>query len=915
MNGILNIFKKKNYESELLSDNIRYGASTALLSFLIPTLTMALIYITMLIYPFGDGTVLVLDLNGQYVYFFEALRDALVGKGSIFYSFERALSGEFLGIFAYYLASPLSFIVALFPKHMIQEALFTIIIMKCGLCGLTSHYYLTKTRKKLSPIAALIFSTSYALCSYVIIYGSNTMWIDALYLLPLIMLGAERLIREKRYMLYTVSLAVALVSNYYIGYMLCIFSALYFFVCYFSFSKEEVNLTCEKYHFVKSGLRYAFFSAISALMASPMILSAYYSLSFGKSEFSQPSYEFLQKTSFFDIFVKMLPGSYDTVRPEGAPVLYCSMLCLILAILYFISPQIGARKKLAYGALLVILAASFGATTLDLVWHGFQFPNWLNFRYSFIFSFIIVVIAADTFVKLKEIPGKDIAKVVIGVLLLCAIFQKLGHDKIKLLECVWMSLGAALLCLTAIYIFKSGKSVGVVALLTITLVELFVNGVLSEQSLNQDVGFSKHSSYSDFMARYRAAADYMKELDSGLYRSENYNIKKVNDNYAIGLNGVSGSTSTLNKKVIDFLSDMGYSSRSHHSNYYGGNPVGDSLLGIKYLLSTPSRGADPYYTTVAIDNTTNTVLYQNPYALSIAYTVNPDFEKFDTSACSNPFELLNRMCGEMLGEGRLAIFEPLECDTKLENVSHTNVSSMRKYKRENKSSARIIFTVKAQKDSAIYAYFPVKNGYRRDVTVKFGGREVKKYFTSDKHDILCLGTFKKGESAYLTMTLDADDLYFAQTNYFFTVNEEKLDYAMNNLARGNAVINQDYSDDNFKGTVSVDGARNLFMLTMPYDKNIEVKIDGKKQETFEVAGIFTGVMVGNGTHEFEVTYVPHEFLRGAVYLFVGVALTVLYTGAGHLLKRRRARLLVLEANTLTDGADTSMEAENSKEDT
>ncbi|MBQ3205577.1 MAG: hypothetical protein IJB37_03400, partial [Peptococcaceae bacterium] len=41
------------------------------------------------IYPFGDESVLVLDLNGQYVYYFENLRDAFWGNGSLLNSWSR----------------------------------------------------------------------------------------------------------------------------------------------------------------------------------------------------------------------------------------------------------------------------------------------------------------------------------------------------------------------------------------------------------------------------------------------------------------------------------------------------------------------------------------------------------------------------------------------------------------------------------------------------------------------------------------------------------------------------------------------------------------------------------------------------------------------------------------------------------
>ena len=84
---------------------------------------MSTLYIAMEIHPFGNGTVLVLDLNGQYVYFFEALRNMVYGEGSLLYTFFRGLGGEFMGMYAYYLASPLSYLVALFPQDRIQEAL------------------------------------------------------------------------------------------------------------------------------------------------------------------------------------------------------------------------------------------------------------------------------------------------------------------------------------------------------------------------------------------------------------------------------------------------------------------------------------------------------------------------------------------------------------------------------------------------------------------------------------------------------------------------------------------------------------------------------------------------------------------------------------------------------------------------
>ena len=189
--------------------------------FIVPVVVMYLISIAMEIHPFGDGTVLVLDLNGQYVYFFEALRNTVLNGGSLLYSFLRGLGGEFLGMYAYYLASPLSYIVLLFPAARIQEALLTIILLKVGLCGLTFGFYLHKNSKNQNKVVSVAFAVMYALCAYAVVYQSNMMWIDALICLPLITYGIEQLIKNGRYKLFVVSLSLGIMSNYYIGYMLC----------------------------------------------------------------------------------------------------------------------------------------------------------------------------------------------------------------------------------------------------------------------------------------------------------------------------------------------------------------------------------------------------------------------------------------------------------------------------------------------------------------------------------------------------------------------------------------------------------------------------------------------------------------------------------------------------------------------
>ena len=151
----------------------------------LPAFIMLAVYLGRGVYPIRDHSVLVLDLNAQYIYYYEAFRQAILEGKSILYSWSQSLSGEMIGIFGYYLASPFMVIYLLFPKESIVEALLVVTVLKAGTVGLTFAIYARKCFR-LSGMKLLIVSTFYALSAYPVVHAMNPMWIDAVYLLPLI---------------------------------------------------------------------------------------------------------------------------------------------------------------------------------------------------------------------------------------------------------------------------------------------------------------------------------------------------------------------------------------------------------------------------------------------------------------------------------------------------------------------------------------------------------------------------------------------------------------------------------------------------------------------------------------------------------------------------------------------------------
>ncbi len=864
------------------------------LAFLFPVAIMALIYVSMEVWPFGNNSVLVLDLNGQYVYYFEAMRDILRGEQGILYSFERAIGGEFLGIIAYYLASPFTILVALFPEGMITESLLTILLLKCGLSGFNMCIYLHKSHPT-KPVNEVIFSVMYALTSYAVVQQHNTMWIDCLLFFPLIMLGMESLIRYGRYKLYVLTLAVAVFSNYYIGYMVCIGVAAYFFFYYLMCTPEERNPLGVKYHFIKTLGRMALFSAIAVGMACIIIMPAYYSLSFGKSTFSNPDFGFNQKFDFLDLISKMYPASYDTVRPEGWPFVFSGTLTLILLPVFFMIKQITPRQKIAYGALMAFFIFSFNSTTIDLIWHGFQRPNWLNYRYSFMLCFAMIVMAYLVFEHIAEIDTRMIMGVGAVLGLLLVILQKLEYKNLPDLSAVWFGIAFIAVYMILLSGCKHGWLDGSVATITciFVLLELFCNGLAEVVSLDADVTYSSRTSYVNFMNTWKPAADWVNENDKTFYRAEKTEHRNTNDNFALNLKGLSGSTSTLNAKQIEFNQRMGYSSKSHWSKYLGGTPVSDSLLGVRYILTTDTHEMnDVYGEPIFHDEETMTHVYKNDFAQSLGYMVSQNLTELNMEDYESPFELMNDMVSAMLGKEDVELFKAYKNITpELENVETSNVTGHKKYAKVRETyAAKLLYTFTPVNDREIFVYFPSE--YPRDAKIKVNGADVSAYFTNDTCRIVSIGKHPAGEELIVSLYLDGEDLYLSNSSdYFYYLDDELFKEVMTKLQANGYAIDE-FTDSTFSGTVTATADKSLLLLTMPYDEGWNIYVDGEKVEAREIMDCLTALTLSEGEHTLELRYMPKCVKQGVAISVSALALFLVVVAVELIWRKNRATVAV-----------------------
>ncbi|MBP3370016.1 MAG: YfhO family protein [Clostridia bacterium] len=882
-----------------------------LFCFLIPFALMFGVYLARGLHPFGEGTPLVLDLNSQYAYFFEGLRNFIYGDASsLLYSFSRSLGGEFMGMYAYYLASPLSYIVALFPQDRIQEAILTILLLKTGLSGLSFGYYLHKHSRTPKKTAVLIFSVMYALSAYAVCQQSNTMWIDALIWLPLMALGIEQLILNRRYKLYTVSLTLILISNYYIGYMLCIFAVLFFFYYYFSKSQNEINPRGEKLHFVRSGARFAVFSLLSAAISAFMLIAAYYSLGFGKSDFSTPDWSLTSKFEIVDFLTKFLPGSYDTFEPSGLPFVYCGLLTVILLPVYFTSKNISSREKIVSGALLGVFFISFIVSPIDLIWHGFSTPNWLNGRYSFLLCFVLLMLAYKAFGNLRQAGEKFLLVICALIVLFIAVAEKfelksyINSDK-KLLTfgCIWFSIFftialLVLLCLKIRLKSKKARNCVSAVLAAIVCVEVFCNGIVCFMKINDDVLFTKYSTYQNFVGNLRPATEALKEYDDGFYRAEKIRtsdeLQRYNFPFALSLKGISNSTSTLNADAIELLNLLGYNARAHISQYRGGTPVSDSLLGIKYLLANKNSNAlNPVYKVVDEIDDPNYDVYSNPYALSIAYGVSDgikDFDLSDSEEYTNVFERYNALIPAMLGDHSLAaVFEPVAgLSIKSGNCKEIKLATQARYTSPEKTEGTFNFIYTAPYTGEYY-FYPSAAGIPESVNIRVCSGNRISFLERNSDHILSLGHFEEGSEIRITFYIPKDESinFYTKRSFLWYFNTDAYDAAMQRMtASPQFEIDSESTDDHLFGNISTANDRQMILTTIPYDKGWKVFVDGEQVETYETLGALMAFDVDSaGEHSLELKYMPDVYKLGAIISVIGISAFIIICAADFILKR------------------------------
>lgn len=841
-----------------------------LAAFCLPVILMLLAFLVMGIYPAGENQIAVIDMYHQYVPFLGELQSKLQSGGSLFYTWNGAGGSNFWNLLAYYGASPLNLILVLFPKKFLMEGVTLILLLKIGLAGSTMAVYLRaivwEKDKRSADISLVGFATLYALCSYVMAYYWCIMWMDAVALLPLCILGLHKILDGRSGVFYTVCLALVVFINYYMAIMVCIFILFYYPVLYFIKVQGE-----SAGHFFKTTGRAVGYSLLGVLMSAVMLLPTWLSM--------QSTYyisaDMPEKTELYndllDILNQMLPNAELTYR-EGLPNLYCGMFVVILLVFYWISRTIPLREKLLNGAFLVFLIFSLNINKLDFIWHGFHFPNQLPYRYTFMICFLLIAMAYQVFQRVDEIRVNHLWILLAAGGGYYLLAQKILTEHIKDLDLfvysglAWLALYVAILLL-----YKKGR-LPKNLLLILTVILLTCEMASNTCTSIDQVGTTQRSNY------YANEADIAKLVKKTEGTDDRFGRTEMNDNYILNCpamyhyKGISQFSSSLNANATALMEHIGVEGApdKNRFNYNQTDPVTNAMLNIRYLIGKNLPIDDSDFKQIAKSG--NSRLYESIYPLSIGYMTADTIRTWNYEQ-ENPFMVLDDYVRAVTQNKYTSVFteiEPVDVSAANIELSSTGDGMWDSTLKNETKKSKTILTYQAQQTGKQYLFIEADDADA--ITVSQEKKDDKIEIRNDCGSIVNLGEMDSGTK--FTVTIEyKEGKGGSVVSHVCTMDEAVWQDAYKMLSASMLDVT-DYGDSCLKGTINVqeDG---VFVTSVPYEAGWKLKVDGHTREINElIGGAWISTSLSAGEHQIELSFRPPGLIAGLLITLASIGLLI-----------------------------------------
>ena len=811
-----------------------------LAAFFVPVLVLVVIFAQRGIFPFGEECFLRTDMYHQYAPFFSEFQYKLTHGGSLLYSWDIGMGVNFSALYAYYLASPMNWLVALCPRQFLIEFMTVLIVIKTGLSGLSFTWYLRKhtgTRE----FGSCFFGIFYALSGYMAAYSWNIMWLDCILLFPVILFGLERLVKEKKGMVYCIALGLSILSNYYISIMICIFMVIYAAVLVILYPPKKGK------EFAATAGRFTLYSLLAGGLAAVVLLPEIYALqatASGNFDFPKTVSSYF---SIFDMIARHMGNVQTEIGLDHWPNIYCGVAVLMLLLLYLGNKNIKIKEKAVYFSLLLFFYASFSVNVLNFIWHGFHYPNSLPCRQSFIYIALVLVMCYKAYLELKNTPWKHIVMAFWGAAAFVILAEKLVDNEEQFHFAVFY---AAILFLAlytgCIYLYHSRKWCrdGVLlAVLGLVFCESAVNMAVTSIPTTSRTAYVKDNEDTMLLA------DSIRS--SVFYRIEKGESRTKNDGAWMNFPSASLFSSVASAAMSDFFKSVGCESSTNAYSVKGSTPFIDALFATRYGIYPDQQPADGLKEQIGRQG--SMWFYENKYTLPVGFVMPQDMETNWVLDSGNPANVQNDL-SSVLGVSNLLV--------PAEGVSE---------------GKKLTFTADASGDYYVY----VTNKKVEEVSAEIGERSLS-FDNVDRGYFLELGYLPKGQEVIFQSKTDGNPAMQAEIWRF---DPEAMEEIYQCLSKSPLELSS-WTDTGLAGSINTPEGGTMF-TSIPYDKGWKIWVDGTAVSGRPVFDAFLGVDLEPGEHKIRLSYEPQGLKTGAVITGVSAAAVAVLAVCGWMKNKKK----------------------------
>lgn len=826
-------------------------------TFILGFIVISIIYKLQEVAPLGRNSMLTIDFFHQYGPMLAEFFDRIHSGENLIFSFNLGLGIPFYRNFFNYMSSPLNILIFLFKRENLIMS-YSIIIGIRAILTATTMSYLLKHKLNLNNFINIGISLLYAFSAYFTAYYWNIMWLDGMLFLPLIILGIENIINKNNGTLYTISLAIMLYSNYFIAYMICIFSVIYF-IGYLIIKTDKFNIK----KILKTCLKFGICSLVAGLLMAWTLIPMYDALTTtNATSGSMPTSQYYAFSIIKFIF-NSLTGVTSTVFASdisNCPNVSCGILSVSLFILFILNNKIKLKKKITYSLMLILLFICFYFGPLDYIWHAFHVPNDLPYRYSFIYTFIIIICCGYSLKYINSLSYfKVLSSYLLSILLITIVFYiDYNNITINMIKINYILITIYFLIYNLYKFFPKVKKLALI-IFTLTI------GIECIISVNHNWDILQY--IDEFYATYKdtnTSIETIKKQDNEkFYRTEKNYILTFNDGAWYDYYGQTTFSSMAYDSIAKMNNDLGQPGNYINSYYYKQNtPIYDLIFNIKYIIG--SNEDNNRYTLILNEN--NTLTYKFDYNIGLMFGVNQNIKKWNYNY-NTPFEYQN---------------EFIYNTTNINNVLYQLNYNEKEIVEKNELETIVKFTYNNINDN-IYLY---NNNYLINYIIINNTMYYKNsdsiYNLSESINTNIYNYESYNETHIINKNINNKDLeiYVSYQNYYdeelniYSIDNKKFEKAYE-ILKENKVTLTDFNEYYIKGYIDSNKKQTIF-TSIPYDKGWNIYVNNKKIETFKISNALLGFDIPEGKNTIELKYIPNNLDIGISISITTIIFTITY---------------------------------------